>query len=243
MKFGKEVISGIFAAVLFSSSAQAVPVYDFENAGNFPQGNTDAGELYYLHSQYTEGGSFIWDFTIGEVDGELSDAFYLVVNDGPNPTVSNNELAIIYADVKTGSVSVYDYDGVSLYGSSYLNPNGHIASFENAVSYDDTATTRRVYLNIDTAPINSLDRGPSWEGIAFNESLGFWFHPLLDSSISYDGSGKLTDFSGTLGWFDYNDQPTSVVGGEFEGSEVPEPSTVALLLLGLTGLAIRKKRS
>lgn len=229
------------------------PIYNFESTGGVFKGNSVAGELLYVHTQFTPGSNFYWNFTVAETkSGDKADGFYLVVNNGPNPKMSTTELAIIYGDIENNTLSVFGYNtqaGAYTKSNSYKNTENHIATFENAFTIVDTETTRQVQFGFDTTDVNAANLSEDWKGVFFDEKLGFWFHPVLNSTFSYSEEGVLTGFQRNgVGWYDTNFLTTSIIscsdaiGGCDNPSEVPEPATVGLLLLGLAGLAAKRKK-
>ncbi len=261
MKFSKMASALCLASLVSTASAtpwaeMEAPIYNFQSEMSQFNGNESAGELLYLHTQYTPGSNFYWNFTLDQTEtGEKADAFYLVVNNGPNPKTSTTELAIIYGDLESNTLSVFGYDtsnGQTGLSNSFRNTENHIATFEDAFSIVDTQTTRQVQFGIDTVDINAANLSDDWQGVFFDEELGFWFHPVLNSNFSYNEEGVLTGFSRNgVGWYDTNSIATTIItcsdalggcGGTGPGAEVPEPATVGLLLVGLAGLAARRKK-
>jgi len=193
------------------------PIYNFQSDGSAFHGNDVAGELLYVHTQYTPGSDFYWNFTLDETEnGDKADGFYLVVNNGPNPKQSTTELAIFYGDLESNTLSVFGYNTDRENGfittNSYRNEENHIATFEDAFTIVDTETTRQVQFGIDTVDINNANLVDDWQGVFFDEELAFWFHPVLNSNFSYNEEGVLSGFNrGSTGWYDTNFLATTIL--------------------------------
>lgn len=110
MKLGY-IVAILFAGLFFAQSALAtLYLYDVPNADNGGMGD----RLDSISSSYnTSTNRFTWDVTFNS-DSTGVDGFWLVVNNGPNPKTTNvNELAIMYGDLATGTLTTYVYNGLN----------------------------------------------------------------------------------------------------------------------------------
>ncbi|MFT5676494.1 MAG: hypothetical protein ACI808_002439 [Paraglaciecola sp.] len=221
----KVIIFGLVACVSFSGQAS---LYKFDDMNANNGGMSD--QLESIESTYNTGSNqFTWDVVFND-DARGIDGFWLVVNNGPNPKRSNvNELAIMYGDMESGILTTYAYNGRNS-SNSYLNP-GTLLQTDTF-----TANSDGLSIDIDVSAINawvSPDR--DYSGIQYDEKVGIWFHISKNSNFNYGQSGLLQQYSyGAQGWYD---------SANLSAAEVPEPRALALLLFGLAGIGVYKKRA
>ncbi len=217
--------------------------------------NMNGGEFQSIHAQYDSNTErFLWQVTFAD---QVTDGFTLAVNNGPNPKGHAGELGLLYFDASDNNVRVtgYAYNGENSFSTYYdgsaasgtQNPDmifgsdalGTNASLIMQASVQDIGTTRVMTLEMDASSINGHNpiypgpEGPGeWTGMAFDELIGLWMHPMPGMNTSYGQDGALTELSyNRQGWFD---------GSNFTTTTIPAPG--ALALVGLRGVLVGRRR-
>jgi hypothetical protein len=252
LNFAAKALAGVVLAAGLASAASATNyTYTWDGktsgVGGFGTNSTKltalttnfnainpAAQLLSFSASY--GSEFIKD-----------DGFWLVLTAGGNPKGIANEFAILYGDVKTGTITAYKYNGANS-PLSWQDPNAYIASYKNAI----TSSGSTYGFSLDVTSLNALAFGTQ-QNIGFANEMGIWYHSIATLSATYNGN-RLTSFSGPEIYFDadtlctnglkYN-PTTKKCGGQTGGSggtPVPEPMTVALLGFGLAGVGMATRR-
>ena len=229
----KHMVAVAVAGLALSSTAFALPTYFFN--ADAPKGGTKAGEILTVAGEYDSGNETLsFSSTIAEANGKLANGFWLVLSDGPNPKGDVNEYAIFYADGLTGNLTAYVYSGKNN-DKSYLTED-FIGFYENALTvenHDDNSRTFSI-TDLDVSGVNSFNEHDEWDGAAFGEKVGIWFHPAVLTGTEYGDEGELLSFANgnRSSYFDV---------ANFEAS-VPEPAGIALLGSALVLLAVSRRR-
>ena len=210
------------------SLASHAGVYNFTDS-NANNGGRISDRLESISTTYDEGNSsFKWETTFNSSASDV-DGFWLVVNNGPNPKYSDvNELAIMYGDLASGTLTTYVYNGRNR-SDSNLNP-GILLQTDTFTVTDDGFS-----IDIDVSAINAWGSpDDDYSGIQFDNKIGAWFHISTDSSFEYNEGGDLERYSfGAQGWYDT---------ANLTATKVPEPGVISLLALGLAGLTICRRK-
>jgi hypothetical protein len=249
------VIATALATFSLAGSALATTwSYTWNRPSGASPTNDGAGLFKSVTTSYNDATKqFTWSasFTAG-AGGVLPDAFTLAVNNGPNPKGIAGQLALIYFDASsagTPKVTVYGYNGQNSFtswqdgngvASGNQTPDKIISSTNNAgitASVTNIAGVRTLSLSMNAATVNAFNSAydtvtDPWEGIKFDQNLGFWYHPLSGADFTYNSAGWITNFNYcSQGWFDTSGLRT-----------VPTPGAAALGLMG-SSMFLRRKRT
>ena len=275
MLFASRLAAAAGVVALSSFSAQAV-VFDWNYTKNQPgngsqyERNDTGGTVESINSSFNSANNrMTFDVLFSGANNTASplvtNGFWLVVDNGPNPKTHTGELAIFYFDasrVFAGTASlptltVYEYNGANA-NTSWRDGNGDgttdggdlIKGAYEASSFINSATAttqtiasqtyRRLQFDINTSDILShiplfTTAGQSWVGTGFDSHLGIWFHPAQIFNASYETAGG--GHRGAITALSTSSE------GWLDGANfttTPAPSSVALL--GLGGLLAARRR-
>jgi len=194
--------------------------------------NPAGGEVSSISTTYDQNTStFGWKYEVSTDN----DGFWLVVSDGDNPRGDVDEYAILYGDLNNNRVTAYTYSGLNN-ANSFVSPGQLLGSFSSAftISPGSSAGTQTVSFAINVAGINSANSSADWNGVAFGEEVGIWFHPTAGTQATYGADGSINSFSHQgMGWIDRANDTTQTV---------PEPAAFSLLALGGGLYWMRRRR-
>ncbi|MFT5676208.1 MAG: hypothetical protein ACI808_002149 [Paraglaciecola sp.] len=231
----KAMLFGLVASASFSSQASLYEFEDLNASNGSAHGMTD--QLESVGTTFnTTSNQFTWDVEFNSNSSGV-DGFWLVISNGSNPKSSDvNELAIIYGDMDTGILTTYAYNGLNS-ASSYLNP-GILLQTDTFTSDSDGFS-----IDIDVSGINGwVSPDPDYTGVHYEDTLGIWFHVSQGSNFVYGQDGVLEEYSfDSAGFYDHAFLTADDIT-DISTATVPEPGAFALMLCGLVGLRLYKKR-
>jgi hypothetical protein len=232
----KAILFGLVACASFSSQASLYHFEDLDASNGSAHGMTD--QLESIDTTYnTISNQFTWDVAFND-DSSGVNGFWLVVSNGPNPKNSDvNELAIIYGDMDAGILTTYAYNGLNS-ASSYLNPG--IMLQQDTFTADADGFS----FDIDVSAINAwISPDPDYTGVQYDDQIGVWFHISQGSNFVYGQDGMLEEYSfDAAGFYDHANLTADDITDDISTATVPEPGTFAILLFGLVGLRLWKKK-
>ena len=225
----------------------ASPIWTFSDLD--PAQNASGGQLSNLSTIFnTYNDKFTWSYTVTDKNPRPSkprhNGFWLVVNDGPTNPKGDENLAILYGDIRSGNIAAYAYDGKNNSGS--WNGAPLLALFEDAITTTRVSggknhppLVRDVTFTIDVSELNgrTADVGDPWEGVSFGEQLGIWFHTTSGkgSPFTFNADGSIRRFDvPASGWVDT---------GALATTNIPEPGVLYLSALGLIAFGASRRLS
>lgn len=226
----KPLIGLALAAGLFSATQASATTYHYEI--NNPPGSDNAGDVTFFSATYNDVSQQLsWSSTIQTANGNLANGFWLVLSDGPNPKNQVDEYAILYGDGLSGNLTSYVYSGEN--NAASWQTEAFLESFVGALNVDSSVLDEVTFsFSIDASNINGYANNADWDGVAFAEKIGIWYHPAVfgGNGPTYDQANELLSFPvAEGGWFDTSGQTTTTV--------VPVPAAAWLFVGGLVGLA------
>jgi uncharacterized protein (TIGR03382 family) len=241
------------AAVASSSASGAIYHWDWDRGGPGTSGLNDAGGVFEsITATFNDVTDRLeWSMTFSN---QVTNGFFLALNNGPNPKGHAGELALLYVDARNpGNVALtaYGYNGQNSI-SSYYDGDGVTSGNQAAdvikntldraswvlnAGVIDAGGKRTIFFDIDATDL--IDRTPLYPdpvdpyyGIGFGAKLGLWLHTFRQFDVTYGPSGTITNIAtGGEGWFDGTNLNT-----------VPAPGAAMVGLVGAAA-ALRRRRA
>ena len=195
-----------------------------------PPGSDKGGDIKNVTTTFNEDtGEFTFQLVVDDPYGRINEGFTVALNNGPNPKGHGGELALFYFDASNGApvVSVYAYNGMNTQTSwkdgdaaSGIQTPDKIATslaadnpFTSITSTIDANGNHVYSFTMDATGVNNFNptygNAADWTGMAFDDALGIWLHPVADVVTSYDADGYLTQWDACAqGWYDTSNQVT-----------------------------------
>ncbi len=235
------VASLILAGCIFTASANAtVYTYNSNSAGIFSNSKVNPKGHGYdsITASFNDAtNQFSWKVNY---NNNKAKGFWLVVSDGPNPKSNVNEYTMFYGDYKSNNLSAYVYDGKN--GPNAWKNNKFIGDYSSSMYGNGSDTFG---FSLDATSMNGQGFGTDWDGAQFADNIGIWFHPIYKLKSKFKKNGEIKKFNPKKAYW-YDTHMDGDCGTNDRGcvtAEVPEPTTFALMGLGLLGLgAARKKK-
>lgn len=173
---------------------------------------------------------FTWTASFKSEDGHIPDGFWLVLDNGPEPEdLPDNSLAVICGDGLTHRASAYVFD-TDKKKNSWQNSSGFIETYADTVFFTDTAQGNALTFEIDATSLNNAFGSP-WQGLSFDDKIGFWVHALSGTDVEFFSAGRIRSFSyDENSSYDRHDRYTD------SHNDVPEPTTMLLAACALLGI-------
>ena len=212
-------------------------VYSIDN----PPGSDNGGDIKNVSTTFNDDTN---EFTFSLTVEDISEGFTVAINNGANPKGHEAEMALIYFDASGADpvVSIYAYNGANAQNSWFdgstqdgvqppdqiLNSIANSSLFSNISATVDADGNNVFSFAVDATTIQEHDPlyGPDgdWTGVAFDEQIGVWLHPVRGLDAGYDDDGFLEQWSiDGQGWFDTAYQDADVVeNSAFEGPFVED---------------------
>jgi len=198
-----------------------------------PSHNSNGGDIHEFDVSFDPvENNFTMKLIVSDVSGRTTNGFTVALNDGDNPKGYPGEMAMLYFDASGSdpAVTIYGYNGLNAY-SSYADgssasgtqaPDKIASSLVDADMFDYITVTenpdgtRTLEFSMDASAVINHDPaygdGSDWSGVAFDDTIGVWLHPMSNLDTEYGSDGFLSDWNySASGWYDVADKPTECI--------------------------------
>lgn len=237
-------VSLVFCCSLASQAEATTYIYEASRPHQY--GGDSPGRIEHLFFSYNDVTALFEmsaTFSIRN-RAHATEGFWLGLNDGPMPTQAG-DLAVLFVHESTSNpgtldASLYSHDLTAhSYRSELLANREEVASATNFSSV--TVTDNQVTFSLS---LNTGQLGGNFAGdiLSFNNSIGIWFPWFTGLDPVYDQNGRLVQWLGADAIHSQVDIANLNTRSIEDPIEVPEPSSVALLMGALLCGTYQKKR-